>query len=240
MFGLLSDIVIRHKFEDCVDIPANHRYTIGYDLTAKQRKAYDQMELTQMLWLKGKEPSVIAVNAAVVANKLLQVASGAVYGAAPDPVIVDTGRYELVLDLVEERKHSLVFFLWKHQRDAMVAEAEKRGIEFCVIDGSVSEQERDRLVTAYQAGRYQVMFAHPRSAAHGLTLTRGTTTIWASPTYDLELFEQGSKRQHRIGQKNKTEVITILAKDTQDERVYHEILVPKQNRMTNLLDLFAL
>ncbi len=238
VFGLLADIVVRHKFEDCVDIPANHRYTMEYELSAKQRKAYEQMETTQMLWLKGKEPSVIAVNAAVVANKLLQVASGAVYGSEPDPVIVDDGRYKMVLDLVEERKHSLVFFHWKHQRDAMTAEADKRGVTFAVIDGSVNEHERDRIVTAYQAGAYQVIFAHPKSAAHGLTLTRGTTTIWASPTYDLELFEQGSKRQHRMGQTQKTETITIIAPGTIDERVY-EILQTKNARMKNLLDLFA-
>lgn len=238
VFGLLSDIVIRHKFEDCVDIPANHRYTLEYELSAKQRKAYEQMETTQMLWLKGKEPSVIAVNAAVVANKLLQVASGAVYGVVDDPVLVDDGRYKMVLDLVEERKHSLVFFHWKHQRDALAAEAGKRGITFAVIDGTVNEHERDRIVTAYQAGAYQTIFAHPRSAAHGLTLTRGTTTIWASPTYDLELFEQGSKRQHRMGQTQRTETITIIAPGTIDERAY-EILQKKNARMKNLLDLFA-
>lgn len=53
VFGLLSDIVIR-QFEDCVDIPANHRYIGELRATAKQRKAYDQMEQTQMPWLKGR------------------------------------------------------------------------------------------------------------------------------------------------------------------------------------------
>ena len=238
VYGLLQDIVIRHKFEDCVDIPANYRYTLAYELTPKQRKMYDQMETTQMLFLKGKDPAVIAVNAAVVAGKLLQVASGAVYGVESTPVLVDDGRYKMVIDLVEERKHSLVFFHWTHQRDALCAEAEKRGINFAVIDGKVNEHERDRIVTAYQAGVYQVLFAHPRSAAHGLTLTKGTTTIWASPTYDLELYEQGSKRQHRMGQTQKTETITIIAPGTIDERVY-EILQGKNARMKNLLDLFA-
>lgn len=160
------------------------------------------------------------------------------YGVVDDPVLVDDGRYKMVLDLVEERKHSLVFFHWKHQRDALAAEADKRGITFAIIDGTVNEHERDRIVTAYQAGAYQTIFAHPRSAAHGLTLTRGTTTIWTSPTYDLELFEQGSKRQHRMGQTQKTETITIIAPGTIDKRVY-EILQKKNARMKNLLDLFA-
>jgi len=237
VFGLLQDIVIRHKFEDCVDIPANHRYTLEYELTPKQRKAYDQMEQTQMLEVKKTGALITAVNAAVVAGKLLQIASGAVYGPE-GMVLVDDGRYKMILDLVEERQHSLVFFHWKHQRDALTAEADKRGITFCVLDGDSTDDERTSMVAGYQAGRYQVMFAHPRSAAHGLTLTRGTTTIWSSPTYDLELFEQGSKRQHRMGQKNKTETITIVAPGTIDERVY-EILQSKNARMKNLLDLFA-
>ena len=239
VFGLLSDIVIRHKFEDCVDIPENHRYSMSYQLTPKQRKAYDEIENTQMLFLAAnKEPSVMAINAAVVAGKLLQVASGAVYGVDGTAVVIDDGRYRMILDLVEERKHSLVFFHWKHQRDALVAEAGKRGINFCVIDGNTKDRDREEMITGYQAGVYQVMFAHPRSAAHGLTLTKGTTTIWSSPTYDLELYEQGSKRQHRMGQTHKTETITILAEGTIDERV-DKIMQTKNVRMRNLLDLFA-
>lgn len=238
VFGLLQDIVIRHKFEDCVDIPPNHRYTVEYDLSPAQRKAYEQLEQTQMLEFRKDAKMVTAVNAAVVAGKLLQVASGSVYSSSDDAHLVDDGRYKLILDLVEARLHSLVFFLWKHQRDALVAEADKRGLNFCVLDGNTSDEERDRYVAAYQAGLYQVMLAHPKSAAHGLTLTKGTTTIWSSPTYDLEIFEQGSKRQHRLGQTEKTETITVVAPGTIDERVY-EILQGKNARMKRLLDLFT-
>lgn len=238
VFNLVGDLVIRHKFEDCVDIPANHRYSMEYVLPSKHRALYDQMEQKQILEFRKKGKIITAINAAVLANKLLQIASGAVYGAVDDAVLVDDGRYSMVTDLIEERKHSLCFFHWKHQRDALVAEAEKRGLSFCVIDGSTSDNERNEYVTAYQMGKYQVMYAHPRSAAHGLTLTKGTTTIWTSPTYDLELYEQGSKRQHRMGQTQKTETITIIAPGTVDERVY-EILEGKNARMKNLLDLFA-
>ena len=237
MFGLLQDIVVRHKFEKCVDIPENFRYTVAYDLPPKHLAAYLQLEKTQVLDFKKQNKTVTAINAAVLATKLLQVASGSVYGTVDDSVLVDDGRYKLIIDLVEERKHSLVFFHWKHQRDALVAEAAKRGISHCVLDGTVKDDVRSQLVNAYQAGLYQVMFAHPKSAAHGLTLTKGTTTIWSSPTYDLEIYEQGSKRQHRMGQTQKTETITIIAPGTIDERVY-EILEGKNKRMQNLLDLF--
>lgn len=238
VFGMLSDIVIRHKFEDCVDIPANHQYPVEYDLTAKQLTAYIQMEQTQMLTLAGASPAVLAINASAVATKLLQVASGAVYDGLGGYVLVDTARYELILDLVDQRKHSLCFFLWKHQRDALAAEADKRGITYRILDGGTSDRDRDEIVQGYQAGRYQTIFAHPKSAAHGLTLTKGTATIWSSPTYDLEVFKQGSKRQHRIGQTQKTETIIVIAKDTIEQKVYDSMLV-KNARMTNLLDLFG-
>jgi SNF2 family DNA or RNA helicase len=238
VFSLLSDIVIRHKFEDCVDIPENHRYTLPYELTTKQLAAYAELEATQMLLLEKSKGALLAINAAAVATKLLQVASGAVYSSPDNYSVIDTGRYEMVLDLVEERKHSLVIYLWKHQRDLLAAEAEKRGIRFCVYDGSATDKERFEMEQGYQAGVYQTMFGHPQTVAHGLTLTKGTATIWASPTYNLEWFVQGSKRQHRIGQKQKTETIVVVAPGTLEEKVYDSMLT-KDARMTNLLDLFG-
>lgn len=236
VFGLLSDIVIRHKFEDCVDVPENHTYSIEYELSPKQLKAYTELETTQMLTMQKQD--ILAINAAAVATKLLQVASGSVYGGEGKHMTVDTTRYELVLDLVDQRQHSFVLFLWKHQRDALTAEAQRRGISYAVLDGDTSDAERMQIVDAYQTGAYRVIFGHPKTVAHGVTLTKGTATIWASPTYDLELFAQGSKRQHRIGQKQKTETIIVIAKGTIEEKVW-EILEGKNKRMRNLLDLFG-
>lgn len=234
VFGLLADITIRHELKD---LPTNVRHTIPFGLSVKQRRAYDDLERSSILALSAAK--VTAVNAAAVATKLLQVASGAVYTDTDNYTVVDTVRYEMILDLVAERPHALVFFLWKHQRDLLVKEAERRGMNFAVLDGATSDRERNEMVTGYQAGIYDVLFAHPRSAAHGLTFTRGTSTIWASPTYDLELFVQGSSRQHRIGQKHKTETLTVIAKGTLEEKVYDEILMGKDKRMGNLLNLFS-
>ena len=128
-------------------------------------------------------------------------------------------------------------FQWKHQRDALVAEADKRGLTFAVLDGNTTDKERADIVARFQLGQYRTIFGHPKTVAHGYTLTKGTATIWASPTYDLEQFKQGSKRMHRIGQTQKTETIIIVAKGTIDEKVL-ELMEGKNVRMTNLLSLF--
>lgn len=239
VFGMLQDIVIRHKRDDCLDLPQNVQYSMPYELTPKQKAAYDHLERTQILALQ-KEKKVTAVSASAVATKLLQIASGAVYTETGDNYAkIDDGRYEFVLDLVAERPHALVFFNWRHQRDGLAAEATKRKLRFGVMDGNSSDAERADLVVRYQAGLLDVLFAHPATAGHGLTLTRGSSTIWVSPTYDLERFVQGSGRQNRIGQKNKTENIVIVAQDTIEEKVYEKLL-DKDARMTSLLDLMGL
>lgn len=236
VFTLLADMTIRHKFSECIDIPPNFQYTIPYKLPPKQLRAYKEMAMTQIAAL-GKAVAVSAINAAAVRTKLLQILSGAVY-ATPDKYhLVDEGRYDLTMELVEERKHSIVFFLWSHQRDHMIAEAEKRGIKYAVFDGSTSDKARAEIVRDYQAGFYQVVFAHPASMAHGVTLTLATTTIWPSPTDNLEWFKQGNARAVRNGQKNKTETIIILAEDTIETKVY-EALMGKGQRMENFLGWF--
>lgn len=236
-FGMLHDITIRHKREDCVDLPPNTVYSIPYQLTPKQLKAYLELERHSIMELEGK--NFTAVSASAVATKLLQVASGAVYSDTTGAYsVVDSARYELVADLVAERPASLVFFLWKHQKDGLVKEFTARGYKFAIVDGNASDKDRAQAVDDYQAGLLDALLAHPASAAHGLTLTYGQSTIWTSPTYNLEHFVQGSMRQFRIGQKKKTETIVILAEGTIETEVYEKMLV-KDARMKNLLQLFA-
>lgn len=245
--GLIQDMVVRHKFEECIDIPANHEYSVPYHMSPKQAKAYQQMEKAAITQLDSGR-IISAINAAGVMTKLLQIASGASYSEegsgntllqakAADAlgyVPIDTGRYELVGDLVEQRDHSVVFFNWAHQRDLLVKEFKKRGITYAVIDGSTSDKARKEAVDLFQQGFYRVLLAHPQSAAHGLTLTKGTATIWASPTYNLEHWLQGNRRIYRAGQTQKTETIVVLAPGTVEDKVFKK-LSDKNVRQSNML-----
>lgn len=223
--ALIEDITIRHKFEDCVDIPPNHRFAVPYSLTPSHRKLYEEMRANKYLETKGRK--VTALNGAVLYFKLLQCASGAVYTDPDDDesdyTLLDPDRYDLILDLVEARDHSIVFFNWRHQKDELIRVAKARGIKFEMIDGTVTKKgERERIVNAYQRGEYQVLFANAQTIGHGLTLTKGTRTIFASPTPNLEHFLQGYKRIYRITQKEKTETIMVIAPDTIDEYVWEQ------------------
>lgn len=219
---LLSDITVRFVFEECHDIPANHIYHMKYNPSPRQLQAYSDMEKYAIIEVSQGEV-VNAVNAAALVTKLLQISSGAVYDESGNVVHIEDDRYQLITDLVAARDHSLVFFNWKHQAEALEAHFKAAGITCAKIDGTVKAPERARIVKEFQDGYYQVLLAHPQSSAHGLTLTRATTTIWASPTYNLEFFLQGNRRIYRAGQTQKTETILICAKNTMEADVYKKL-----------------
>ncbi len=190
--------------------------------------------------LKLKQERIVTrFHAAALATKLLQVASGALYtGEDGHYEVLDRTRVELIMDLLQERPHSIVAFQWRHQRDELIRAASKRGYSFGVLDGSVNEKNRSLVVRAFQGGDLKALFVHPRTAAHGLNLTRGTTTIWVSPTDSSEAYHQLRHRIYRAGQTRKTETLHVLARDTIDERVYAR-LGTKLDAMALLLELIA-
>jgi len=224
---------IRHKFDECIDIPPLTIQTMEIALPPSLMKQYSQFKNQAVLELDSGD--IDAVSAGVLANKLLQFTSGKVYDANGDAHVVHTERANLVISLVEESRKAVVAFLWTHQRDQLIELAEKAGLSYGVIDGSVAVQKRTEVVDAFQAGKLDVIFAHPQSAGHGLTLTYGDTLIWSSPTFNLEHYEQMNARIYRNGQKQKTRIIQIAAKDTYEIDVYKK-LEGKQSAMNSLLE----
>lgn len=225
---LIKDISIRNTLKG---VPPNHRYVVPFYLSDGHMSKYKQMERDAILQLKSGE--ITAVNAATVSTKLLQIASGAVYDDEGTYHVINRDRYEMVADLIEARRHTVVFFLWKHQRDLLIEEMQKRGLTYMTIDGDVSDAKRLESVQMYEAGMFRTCFLHPKSAAHGLTLVKGKATIWPSPTPDLAWDLQGMKRIHRTGQTEETETINVVAQDTYEEKVVASL----GNKNVKLIDL---
>ncbi|HBW09410.1 MAG: hypothetical protein JL55_18660 [Pseudomonas sp. BICA1-14] len=218
----LKDIVFRVKFEDCLDVPENVTRHLEVELPPRMMAQYRQL-LREAAVEHESGAMITAIHAGAKAQKLLQLCSGAIYDGEGGYKVFDTSRTDLALDLIEQREQSVCAFLWKHQRDLLVEGARQRGLRYGVIDGETPVKEREVLVARFQAGDLNVIFAHPQSAAHGLTLTRGTATIWPSPTSNADHFQQFNRRIYRAGQKQRTETICISAADTREKQVYERL-----------------
>lgn len=232
---LIADVFIRYELENCIDMPEKIERFVSYFPNKKSQKVYAEMLENSRILLS--DTAVSAVNAAALLTKLLQISSGAVYAPDGTVVEVDTQRSDLIAALCAEREHTLVAFQWKHQKESLLRSLESEGIskdEIAIIDGSSTKTSQ--IVDAFQAGKYRVLLAHPKSASHGLTLTRGTTTIWAAPTPELERFLQFNRRIYRAGQKKRTEFIFVKAEGTADERMYDR-LIQKASAQEDLLTI---
>jgi len=232
----LSDISIRYALTDCIDLPDNIVRNVYTKLSPQISKMYKTLAEESVLYTRAG--TINAINAAARVKKLLQLVSGAIYDQEGKATYIHTERYDLVMTLVGQRKHSIVAFNWKHERDALIKIAEKEKISYELIDGSVPAHKRVDIVQRFQAGQLQVLFCHPQSTSHGLTLTKATAAIWCSPTYSAEHFQQFNRRIHRAGQNQKTETIMIAAKGTWEKQVY-EKLNGKLGKMENLLHILA-
>lgn len=232
---ILSDVTIRHEFHKVMPhVPGNIEHFIYYKPSAKLIAQYEQLKEEARLMVKDGE--VNAVNAAVLRGKLLQLASGSVYGEGGKTHVIDDGRNELILDLIEQRQHSITFYNWDHQREALLKGLAKRKISHAEITRNTKGSDRGRIVREYQDGQYQTLLMHPQTGAHGLTLTRGTAVIWCSPNDRADLIVQGKHRVLRGVQDKETENVMVCANNTLERRVY-ERTQGKRDAMVELMEL---
>ena len=205
----LSDICISMSAADYLKLPARMDNIIHVKLTPEAMAAYKKLEREQLLEVS-EDDAVVAANAAAVMNKLLQMANGRVYTDRKDVLQVHDQKAEALAEIVETTGEPvLVFYSYKHDLDAIrekLPEArELRGPED---------------IAAWNAGKIQVLLAHPASVGYGLNLQDGGHVIvWYGLTWSLELYQQANARLHRQGQQKPVIVHHLIAEGTADEQV---------------------
>lgn len=203
---------IRFAREDCIDLPPTTFVTRQCELSAEQKKAYNQM-LTKMKAEIG-DGQVTAVNEAAKLTKLLQIVSGVVYTENGEETIPAPGRIDLVKEIIEEAGAKVIVFV--NFTSALNAVATELAKDFTVetIHGGVSKNERDRIFGAFQKSpQPRVLVANPAAMQHGLTLTAANVIVWYTPTNSNEIWLQANARIVRPGQKLNTLIVSVEGTD---------------------------
>ncbi|MED9903550.1 MAG: DEAD/DEAH box helicase [Lachnospiraceae bacterium] len=215
----IQDICISLSAEDYLELPDridNIRYI---KLDAKAQKAYDEMEKQRIL--EFGDTILDAGSAAVLSNKLLQIGNGAVYVQDPmDPdrknvVEVHDNKIEAFMELVEELngEHALVFYNFQHDVERIEKALVKTKLR-------VGELRTSADIADWNAGKIDILLAHPASAAYGLNLQEGGHhVIWFGLNWSLELYQQANARLHRQGQEQKVFIHHLAVVGSVDEDV---------------------
>ena len=205
----LSDICISMSAADYLKLPARMDNVIHVKLTPEAMTAYKKLEREQLLEVS-EDDAVVAANAAAVMNKLLQMANGRVYTDRKDVLQVHEQKAEALAEIVETTGEPvLVFYSYKHDLDAIREKLPE-----------ARELQGPEDIAAWNAGKIQVLLAHPASVGYGLNLQDGGHVIvWYGLTWSLELYQQANARLHRQGQQKPVIVHHLIAEGTADEQV---------------------
>ena len=213
MYRKISDITISMKSDDYLEMPELILSETAVHLSEKEQKKYD--ELKKELVLQISDDEITAANAASLSNKLVQMANGAVYSDDEKVVEIHSRKLDALEDLIESAndKPLLIAYWFKHDLKRISERLKEKSIPFQILNSEES-------IRRWNKGGLPVALIHPASAGHGLNLQRGGSTIvWFSLTWSLELYQQTNARLYRQGQKNTVIIQHIITKGTIDEQI---------------------
>ena len=199
---LLVTIPQEKVCEDPIYIPMRVR------LPAKTMADYRRFEET----LYSEPYDVEAVSKGVLANKLLQWASGSLYNEDREAIEIHDAKYEALDELIEmtNGESLLIFYGFKFDKEQL-----KKRYPGIVI----ANEYKGDLVSDWNKGRIRLLAAHPASIGHGTNLQfGGHIATWLTLTWSLELWQQANMRLPRPGQRNQVLIYPIVAEGTYDER----------------------
>ena len=209
----ISDICISMMAKDYLDLPERIDNKIEINISDSTKKKYKQLEKDLVIELG--ENDITAANAAVLTNKLLQMANGAIYSEDKTVVEIHEEKLKALLEVIEAAngKPVLVFYSFQHDYDRITKFLNRNGYKPRKLNDSSD-------IKAWNDSKINILLLHPASAGHGLNLQYGGSTIvWFGLPWSLELYQQANARLHRQGQKEVVVINHLIAKGTVDEDV---------------------
>lgn len=212
VYEAISDIAVSMKAEDWLELPERIDRTIQTPLSPKAREMYKKLE--KELLLPFLDADVVANTAAVLSNKLLQMASGAVYDEEKGVKLIHEAKLDALEDVIEAAngKPVMVFYNFKHSLSRIQERFPQARILRKGKDGNED-------IRAWNNDEIPLLLLHPKSAGHGLNLQESScrTVVWFDQIWSLEEDQQANARVHRQGVRHNIVVIRLVAEGTMDE-----------------------
>jgi SNF2 family DNA or RNA helicase len=218
----LADVVLSVEAKDVFDLPELVVNKIFVELPSVARAQYRRMEKELYAEIKGN--GIEAFNAAAKTSKCHQLSNGAVYIEPNKPgyVEVHDAKVEALERVISEACGAPVLVAYHFQHD--LDRLRKAFPKARVLSDDTNE------IADWNAGKIQLLLAHPESAGHGLNLQHGgnilvyfSLTPWKLEPFDQILERIGPTRQKQSGYDRPVFVHYLLARDTIDEDILERL-----------------
>lgn len=217
IYKRLGDICVSMRAADHLEMPERVDNIVEVMLSAREEKLYRQMERDMLL--PYADGDVLALNAASLAGKLLQLANGAVYDEFHNVRVLHERKLDALEDLIEAANGKPLLVMYAFQHD-LTRIQERFGKYTTETPEGVRELKTSADIEDWNEGRIRVAVTQPASTGHGLNLQHGGCTIvWFGLNWSLELYEQANARLWRQGQKQTVVIHHLVTQGTMDEQV---------------------
>lgn len=222
----IAPIALSMRAEDYLQLPQRIDLIEYIDLPAAALELYKDFERELLAELPTGE-EVEAMNAAVLANKLLQLGNGAMYtddkGSWRE---IHAAKIDALKELVEANDEPILV-AYGYKTDLARLQA--------AFPEAVTLDKDPETIARWNRGEIKMLLAHPASAGHGLNLQDGgALCVWFGLTWSLELYQQFNARLHRQGQQKPVRIVHLVARGCIDERVVN-VLSDKDAQQSSLM-----
>lgn len=208
IYRRLADMTISMKSTEYLKMPELILNELEINLDEEDQIKYKKFKKEMVMTIQEKE--IDAINAASLSNKLIQLANGSIYDEDKKFYEVHNKKLDKLEEIIESAngKPVLVAYWFKADKERI----EKR---FKVREIKTADD-----IKQWNKGMIDLALIHPASAGHGLNLqSGGSTLVWFSLTWSLELYQQTNARLYRQGQKNTVVIHHLITKNTIDEDI---------------------
>ena len=208
IYRRLADMTISMKSTEYLKMPELILNELEINLDEEDQIKYKKFKKEMVMTIQEKE--IDAINAASLSNKLIQLANGSIYDKDKKFYEVHNKKLDKLEEIIESAngKPVLVAYWFKADKERI----EKR---FKVREIKTADD-----IKQWNKGMIDLALIHPASAGHGLNLqSGGSTLVWFSLTWSLELYQQTNSRLYRQGQKDTVVIHHLITKNTIDEDI---------------------
>lgn len=228
--SLVDQIMLRRLKTEVLDLPDKIEKLEYVEMSSKQSKLY----------LEIQENTKTLIHQIRMSNNplsmLLRLRQVTGWCGIIDESIQESAKMqrmvELVEDIVANNQKAIIFSNWTSITEVAVKLLSKYNPAY--ITGDVKQEERMNEVDRFQNDeRCKVIIGTIGAMGTGLTLTSAQNVIFLDEPWTKALKNQAEDRAHRIGTKGTVSIITLMCKDTIDDRIHD--LIEKKGKMSDAL-----
>ena len=224
----LESLMLRRLKKDALDLPEKFHSIEYVEMSSKQAKVYNEVKQE----IKEQIDKIKVSNNPLAQLIRLRQATG--FTGILSSQIKESAKLdrleEIVEELVENGEKAIIFTNWTD----MVHPAIERLKRFnpAVITGEIKDRAGEQ-ARFTEDKNCKVIIGTIGAMGTGLTLTAASTVIFLDSPWNRANKEQAEDRAHRIGTTSNVNIITLVCKDTIDERI--EELIYKKGVMADAL-----